>query len=187
VRRPLPRRTHDRVRPDDLAVKSNVAAASQHQAMHDLVCLDTRVLNHALPGRIHAGRADQPIHVPMVMTHAAVAAIISLLDGTAQLVAILLDGRGVCLVAAGWLRVKDIDVQRKPLTVCAGPGDQDLFTTFPSPGCLCSRITWPGSRPSFSTIRLRGMARSTGGGHLIGALRTTSHTSQLPLHFAPKE
>jgi hypothetical protein len=90
-----------------------------------------RVLNHALPGRIHAGRADQTIHVPMVMTRAAVAALISLLDGTAQLVAILLHGRGVRLVAAGWLRIKDIDVQSNPLTVRAGTGDQDRFTTFP--------------------------------------------------------
>jgi site-specific recombinase XerD len=112
-------------------VKSNVAAASQHQAMYDLVCLDARVLNHALPGRIHGGRADQTIHVPMVMTRAAVAAVISLLDGTTQLVAILLHGRGVRLMAAGWLRVQDIDVQRKPLTVRAGTGDQDRFTTFP--------------------------------------------------------
>jgi hypothetical protein len=164
-------------------VKSNVAAASQHQAMHDLVCLDARVLNHALPGRIHAGRADQTIHVPMVMTRAAVAAVISLLDGTAQLVAILLHGRGVRLVAAGRLRVKDFDVQRKPLTVRAGTGDQDRFITFPSPGRLCSRITWPGSRPGFSRIRLRGMARSNGRSHLMGVLRTTSHTSQLPPAF----
>jgi integrase len=31
------------------------------------------------------------------------------------------------------LRVKDIDVQMKPLTVCSGKGDKDRFTTVPAP------------------------------------------------------
>ncbi len=34
----------------DLAVQGNVAAATQSQAMHALVCLSKRVLHQALPG-----------------------------------------------------------------------------------------------------------------------------------------
>jgi integrase len=67
----------------DLAVNGNVAAATQNQAMNALVCLDTRVLNHAMEGSINAVRADKKINVPVVMTRAAVAAVISLMDGTA--------------------------------------------------------------------------------------------------------
>ena len=48
----------------DLAVHGNVAGATQHLAMHALVCLSTRVLTHAMEGRIHAVRADQQSPVP---------------------------------------------------------------------------------------------------------------------------
>ena len=74
----------------DLAVHGNVAAATQNQAMHALVCLDTRALNQALPARIHALRASKKSNVPVVMTREEVAAVLALMDGTAQRVATLL-------------------------------------------------------------------------------------------------
>ena len=74
----------------DLAVNGNVAAATQNQAMNALVFLYKRVLNNAMEGRINAVRADKKITVPAFMTREEVAAVISLLDGTAQLVAKLL-------------------------------------------------------------------------------------------------
>ena len=116
----------------DLAVHSNVAAATQNQAMNALVFLYKRVLNHALEDRIHAVRAAKKINVPVVMTREAVAAVLSLLDGTAQLIAKLLYGSGVRLMEAVRLRVKDIDVHMKPLTVRSGKGAEDRFTTFPA-------------------------------------------------------
>ena len=51
------------------------------------------------------------INVPVVMTREEVAAIISLLDGTAQLVAKLLYGSGLRIMEAVRVRVKDIDFQ----------------------------------------------------------------------------
>jgi hypothetical protein len=54
----------------DLAGHGHVAAATQNQAMNALVCLDTRVPNHALPGSINAMRADKQINAPVVMTRA---------------------------------------------------------------------------------------------------------------------
>jgi hypothetical protein len=68
-----------------LAVNGNVAAATQNQAMNALVFLYKHVLNQALEGRINAVRAAKKITVPVVMTREEVAAIISLMDGTAQL------------------------------------------------------------------------------------------------------
>ena len=76
----------------DLAGHGNVAPTTQNQAMNALVFLYTRVLNHALEGRINAVRADKKLNVPVVMTRDEVAAVISLLDGTAPLVANLLTG-----------------------------------------------------------------------------------------------
>jgi integron integrase len=116
----------------DLAVHGHVAAATQNQAMNALVFLYTRVLTHALEGRITAVRADKKIHVPVVMTREEVAAVLSLLDGTAQLVAKLLYGSGLRIMEAVRLRVKDLDVQMKQLTVRAGKGDKDRFTTVPA-------------------------------------------------------
>jgi hypothetical protein len=67
----------------DLAGPGHVAAATQHQAMHALVCLDTRALTQALPARIQAMRASKKIHVSVVMTRDEVAAVLALMDGTA--------------------------------------------------------------------------------------------------------
>jgi site-specific recombinase XerD len=116
----------------DLAVNRSVAAATQNQAMNALVFLYTRVLNHALQGRINAVRADKKINVPVVMTREEVASAISLIDGTAQLVAKLLYGSGLRIMEAVRLRVQDIDFQMKPLTVRSGKGDKDRFTIFPA-------------------------------------------------------
>ena len=116
----------------DLAVNGNVAAATQNQAMNALVFLYKRVLNHTLEGRINAVRAAKKITVPVVMTREEVAAIISLTDGTAQLVAKLLYGSGLRIMEAVRLRVQDIDFQMKQLTVRSGKGDRDRFTTFPA-------------------------------------------------------
>ncbi len=116
----------------DLAVHGNVAAATQNQAMNALVFLYKRVLNQALPGRINAVRAAKKINVPVVMTREEVASVISLLDGTAQLVVKLLYGSGLRIMEAVRLRIQDIDFQMKQVSVRAGKGNKDRFTTFPA-------------------------------------------------------
>ncbi len=45
----------------DVAVRGYVAASTQNQVMNALVFLYTRVLTHALPGRIDAVRAHKKI------------------------------------------------------------------------------------------------------------------------------
>lgn len=92
----------------DLAVYGGVAPATQNQAMNALVFLYKRVLAHALHGSINAVRADKKINVPVVMTREEVAAVLSLMGGTAQLVVKLLYGSGLRIMEAVRLRVKDI-------------------------------------------------------------------------------
>jgi site-specific recombinase XerD len=116
----------------DLAVYGNVAPATHNQAMNALIFLYKRGLNRALQGSINAVRADKKFYVPVVMTREEVAAVISLMRGTAQLVAKLLYGSGLRIMEAIRLRVKDIDAQMKQLTVRSGKGDKDRFTTFPA-------------------------------------------------------
>jgi integrase len=90
----------------DLAVHRNVAAATQNQAMNALVFLYKRILDHAMEGSINAVQADKKVNIPVVMTRDEVAAVISLLDGTAQLVAKLLYGSGLRIMEAVRLRVE---------------------------------------------------------------------------------
>ena len=113
----------------DLAEHGNVAAATQNQAMNALVFLYKRVLKHAMDGRIDAVRAKKKINVPVVMTREEVAAVISLMNGTSQLVAKLLYGSGLRIMEVVRIRVKDFDFQMKQLTVRSGKGDKDRFTT----------------------------------------------------------
>lgn len=79
-------------------------------------------LKQELTERINAVRARKKINVPVVMTREEVAAILALMDGTAQLVAKLLYGSGLRIMEAIRLRVKDIDYQMKQLTVREGKG-----------------------------------------------------------------
>ena len=57
----------------DLAVRGDVAAATQNQAMNALVFLYKRVLSQALAGSIDAVRAHRKVTVPVVMTREEVA------------------------------------------------------------------------------------------------------------------
>jgi integron integrase len=150
----------------DLAVNGNVAAATQNQAMNALVFLYKRALNHAMEGRIDAVRADKKITVPVVMTREEVAAVLSLMDGPAQVVAKLLYGSGLRIMEAVRLRVKDIDYQMKQLTVRAGKGDKDRFTT--SPATLTPLLQNHLAR--VKTLHQQDLAQGHGGVHLPHAL-----------------
>ena len=116
----------------DLAVNQHVAPATQNQAMNALVFLYKRVLEQPLEGKIDALRADEKVHVPVVLTREEVASVISLLDGTPQLVVKLLYGSGLRIMEAMRLRIKDVDFAMKQVTVRSGKGDKDRVTTFPA-------------------------------------------------------
>lgn len=64
------------------------------------------------------------------MTRQEVATVISLMEGTTQLVVKLLYGSGLRIMEAVRLRVKDIDYEMKQITVRSGKGNKDRFTTF---------------------------------------------------------
>jgi len=116
----------------DLALQGHVAAATQNQAMNALVFLYKRVLKQPLEDRIDAVRAGKKVTVPVVMTRDEVAAVLSLMTGTPQLVTKVLYGSGLRMMEAVRLRVKDLDFAMKQLTVREGKGEKDRFTTFPA-------------------------------------------------------
>ena len=115
-----------------LAVQGHVVASTQNQVMHALVVLYKRVLKQELSARIDAVRVPKKHNVSVVMTREEGAAVLALLEGTAQLVAQLLYVSGLRIMEAIWLRVKDIDYAMKQLTVRSGKGEKDRFTAFPA-------------------------------------------------------
>jgi hypothetical protein len=116
--------------------------------MNATVCLYKRVLNYPMEGSINAMRADKNINVPVVMVRDEVAAVLSLMNGTVQLVATLRYGSSLRIMEGIPTRVKDSDVQIKPLPVCSAratrTGSPPPLPRLP----LRSRTTRPGPDPA---------------------------------------
>ena len=75
--------------------------------------------------------ARAPERLPVVLSRVEVARVVAELEGTPKLVALLLYGSGLRLSEALALRVKDIDFERRELTVRRGKGAKDRVTMLP--------------------------------------------------------
>jgi integrase len=69
--------------------------------------------------------------LPVVLARDEVAAVLGRLEGAAWIVAMLLYGGGLRLQEALELRVKDVDVERRLITVRQGKGWKDRVTMLP--------------------------------------------------------
>lgn len=115
-----------------LAVKENVAAATQNQAMFALLFLYQEVLGitlERLGGKFTS--AKQTTRVPVVLTREEVTAVLSHLSGVNWIMANLLYGAGLRLKECLRLRVKDLDYGYQQITVRDGKGGKDRFTVLP--------------------------------------------------------
>ena len=114
-----------------LAVKRNVSAGTQNQALNAILFLYRQVLHIDLPWLEDVTRAKKPSRLPVVLTVREVNAVLSSLDGVRGLVAQLLYGTGMRLMECLRLRVKDIDFERKEIIVRHGKGGKDRVTVLP--------------------------------------------------------
>jgi integron integrase len=73
-------------------------------------------------------RAKRPARVPVVLTENEVRALLAQLDGTRWLAASLLYATGMRLLEGLRLRVKDVDFERREITVRDGKGGRDRRT-----------------------------------------------------------
>jgi integrase len=103
----------------DLAVNGQVAAATQNQAFNSLLFLYREVLGVAVDG-VEAVRADRPVRVPVVLTKEETRRVFLAMSGTTQLVVKLLYGGGLRLLEGLRLRVQDVDLEMKQITVRDG-------------------------------------------------------------------
>ena len=114
-----------------LAVETDIAPATQNQAMNALVFLYKRVLKIPLTEEINAVRAPKRINIPVVMTRDEVRHVITIMEGVPQLIVKILYGSGLRVMETVRLRVQDIDYNMKQICVRSGKGAKDRITTFP--------------------------------------------------------
>lgn len=110
-----------------LAVEQNVAPSTQNQALNALVYCYSKVL-HAPFSEVKASRSRKEPRIPVVLTKEEVAQVLSVMEGTAGLIAKLLYAGGLRITEAVRLRVQDIDFGFKQITVRDGKGKKDRVT-----------------------------------------------------------
>jgi integrase len=99
----------------DLAVRGNVAASTQNQALNSLVFLYQEVLGIELGDFSEFMRAKRSTRLPVVLTVEEVKRILAGMTGTCQVMGRLLYGTGMRLMEMIRLRVKDIDFDRNQI------------------------------------------------------------------------
>lgn len=114
-----------------LAAVEKVSASTQNQALSALLFLYRHVLDVELPWLDGVVRAKHTRRLPVVMTREETRAVLAAVEGTAGLIAQLLYGSGLRLLEGCSLRVKDIDLARRRITVRQGKGDKDRMTVLP--------------------------------------------------------
>ena len=115
-----------------LAVHDHVAASTQRQALSALLFLYREVLKLDPPWIEDIVRARQPKRLPTVLSKEEVAALLAHLEGTLQLIVMLLYGTGMRILECLRLRVQDIDFDLGNITIRNGKGRKDRIALLPS-------------------------------------------------------
>ncbi len=113
-----------------LAVEEQVSASTQNQALAALLFLYRDLLGQELElNSVVRARTRQ--RIPVVLREAEVRSVRDRLEGEPALVVGLLYRSGLRLMEALRLRVKDLDLERRELTVRDGKGSKDRLTVLP--------------------------------------------------------
>jgi integron integrase len=114
-----------------LAVKEQVSASTQNQALAALLFLYRHVLGREVGDLGEVIRARKPTRLPVVMTREEVKAVLGNLTGDKWLMASLMYGAGLRLMECLRLRVQDVDFARNEILVRDGKGAKDRITMLP--------------------------------------------------------
>jgi integron integrase len=114
-----------------LAVEQHMAASTQNQALSGVLFLYRDVLRQEVGAVELLPRARMPSKVPVVLTVAEVRKVLDVLTGVPRIVAMLLYGAGLRLQECLELRVKDLDFERREITVRRGKGQKDRRVMLP--------------------------------------------------------
>jgi integrase len=114
-----------------LAVEGKVSASTQNQALSAILFLYRNVLSQELEFLDDVVRAKRPTRLPVVYHREEVERVLAQLHGGKWLMASLLYGSGLRLMECLRMRVKDLDIQYRQITVRDGKGEKDRITMFP--------------------------------------------------------
>lgn len=114
-----------------LAIDRRMSASTQNQALSAIVFLYCRVLGREIGALGDLPRGRVPDRLPVVLTRDEVRRVLSRLEGQVWLIAALLYGAGLRISECLELRVKDVDVERRQITVRRGKGQKDRRALLP--------------------------------------------------------
>ena len=115
-----------------LATVGQVAPSTQNQALSAVLFLYREVLGVKLPWMENVVRAKRAARLPVMLSQGEVSAVLRHLSGREWLMASLLYGSGLRLMECLRLRVKDVDFERREVTVRDGKGGKDRRTVLPA-------------------------------------------------------
>ncbi|OFW25597.1 MAG: hypothetical protein A3H97_03210 [Acidobacteria bacterium RIFCSPLOWO2_02_FULL_65_29] len=114
-----------------LAVRQQVSASTQNQALSALLFVYRHVLGIDVGPLEQVPRARTPIRVPVVLSRDEIRSIMQYLTGTMWIIVVLLYGAGLRIQDCLELRVKDIDFDWNQIVVRRGKGQKDRLTMLP--------------------------------------------------------
>jgi integron integrase len=115
----------------DLAVRRQVGAATQNQALNALLFLYREVLGGEMDWVDGFEQAQRSRRVPVVLNREEMQALLKQLTGLQGLIGQVLYGTGLRLLEGLRLRIKDVDFARNQIIVHGGKGDKDRVTMLP--------------------------------------------------------
>ena len=122
-----------------LASDRQVSASTQRQALAAVLFLYQKVLEMEIGWVDNIVRAKQPVRLPTVLTVNETRALLAHTSGTAGLFLRLLYGTGMRIAEGQNLRVKDLEICERRLTIRSGKGDKDRVVMLP--GSLATPLT----------------------------------------------
>jgi len=114
-----------------LALKRQVAASTQNQALAALLFLYGDLLGVELPWLDELVRARRPHRLPTVLTRTEVSQVLAELQGAPQLMTRLLYGAGLRLLECARLRIKEVDLSTRTLMIRDAKGRKDRPAVLP--------------------------------------------------------
>jgi len=114
-----------------LAVERRVSPSTQNQALAAIIYLFRNILDSELGFVENFTRSTKNPRVPAVFSKDEIKSVLACLDGPHWLMANLMYGSGLRLMECVRLRIMDIDLDRKTLTIYNGKGAKDRATLLP--------------------------------------------------------
>ena len=114
-----------------LAVDRRVSAPTQRQAFNAILFLYRHVLHREIVSLNATVRGRKSRRLPVVLTRAEVSSILDRMKPPYRLMGLVIYGGGLRLAECLSLRIQDIDVEQRVITVRSGKGDKDRRTLLP--------------------------------------------------------